>query len=73
MDNSTVSTLSPPPSDVLDIDDIQKDDQSETLSSAYAVALFLHPKFRFNYFKRRWTIKTLKPYLKLTLLAIRKL
>jgi hAT family C-terminal dimerisation region len=40
---------------------------------AYAVALFLHPKFRFNYFKRRWTTKTLKPYLKPTLLAIRKL
>jgi hypothetical protein len=40
---------------------------------AYAVALFLHPKFRFNYFKSRWTTKTLQPYLKPTLTAIRKL
>jgi hypothetical protein len=40
---------------------------------AYAMALFLHLKFRFNYFKWRWTTKTLKPYLKPTLLAIRKL
>ena len=40
---------------------------------AYAVALFLHPKFRFNYFKNRWTTKTLQPYLKPTLAAIRKL
>jgi hypothetical protein len=38
MDNSTVSTLSPPPlSDVLDINDIHMDDQSETPSSAPAI------------------------------------
>jgi hAT family C-terminal dimerisation region len=40
---------------------------------AYAMALFLHLKFRFNYFKWRWITKTLKPYLKPTLLAIHKL
>jgi hypothetical protein len=39
MDNSTVSTLSPPPlSDVLDINNIHMDDQSETPSSASATA-----------------------------------
>ena len=43
------------------------------VAPAYAVALFLHPKFRFDYFKKRWTTKTLKPYQKPTLLAIRKL
>jgi hypothetical protein len=40
---------------------------------AYAMALFLHPKFWFNYFKNWWTTKTLQPYLKPTLAAIHKL
>jgi hAT family C-terminal dimerisation region len=43
------------------------------VTPAYAAALFLHPKFRFEYFKQRWTTKTLYPYQKPTLAAIRKL
>jgi hypothetical protein len=39
MDNSTISTLSPPPpSDVLDIDDIDMDDRSASSTSAPAAA-----------------------------------
>ena len=40
---------------------------------AYAAALFLNPKFRFEYFKTRWTTKTLRQYQKPTLAAIRRL
>lgn len=39
----------------------------------YAAALFLHPKFRFDYFKRRWNTETLQAYQEPTLAAIRKL
>jgi hypothetical protein len=40
MDNSTVSTLSPPPADLLDIDDVYMDDMDDqsTPSSAYGAA-----------------------------------
>ncbi len=43
------------------------------VTPVYTAAVFLHPKFRFEYFKKRWNIKTLRPYQKPTLAAIRKL
>jgi hypothetical protein len=39
----------------------------------YATALFLHLKFRFEYFKKKWVTKALRPYQKTTLQAIRSL
>lgn len=39
----------------------------------YAAGLFLHPKYRFEYFKKRWNTKALRPYQKSTLTAIREL
>ena len=39
----------------------------------YTVTVFLHPKFRFEYFKKRWNTKVLRPYQRPTLVAIRKL
>ena len=39
----------------------------------YAAALFLHPSYRFNYFKKHWTTPTLRAYQSTTLAAIRKL
>jgi hypothetical protein len=36
----------------------------------YVAALFLHPRFQFEYFKKKWVTKALRPYQKTTLQAI---
>jgi hypothetical protein len=43
------------------------------ITSIYTTTLFLHSKFRFKYFRKRWTTKTLQPFQKSILAAICKL